>query len=80
MAFPTLEDRCELADRLSTTNTERVLLSKEEAATLAGKSVRYMEELAAKKKGPPALRIGHRTVRYRASDVLHWIDSLTAQH
>lgn len=76
MSFPALQDRCAIANRLKSANTQHVLLSKEEAAMLAGKSVRYMEELAAKRKGPPALRIGHRTVRYRASDVLSWIDSL----
>lgn len=54
------------------------LLSKAEAARLIRKSPRFLDRLHAKRKGPKRLPIG-RTVYYRRSTLLRWLEQLEEQ-
>jgi len=39
----------------------------------------YQERLRRRGEGPPYAKIGHRTVRYRKSDIDKWLESLAAK-
>ncbi len=73
-SLPSIEDNCQLANTLAlATDLNLVHLDLEEVAQLARTNVRVIESLHQSGKGPPSIKIGHRTVRYRASDVLKWL-------
>ena len=74
-ALPPLEHRFELAKRLRDSDATNILLTKDEAATLAGQSSSKFEKLLHAGNGPRALRFGYRTLRFRASDVMQWLDT-----
>ena len=50
------------------------LLNENELAELTGLAVGTLQQWRCTKNGPPYLKLG-RAVRYRASDVLQWLDS-----
>lgn len=50
------------------------LLSRDEVEETFGVSRRFLELAVARGDGPAVVRIG-RSVRYRVSDILSWIDS-----
>lgn len=68
-----IADRCTLADSLAASHPEHILLDRSETAVLMHTTARNLEELACKGDGPPVIRLGYRTVRYRASEVLDWL-------
>lgn len=74
-----LSKRCEISNQLANADLKNIFLSRNEVAALAGMGRRTLEELASKGKGPIPLKIGHRTVRYRASDVIAWLESLASK-
>lgn len=49
------------------------LMSTEDLADFLGVSVRTVEDWRSDRKGPPHVRIGPRTVRYRSDEVLFWL-------
>lgn len=53
------------------------LLPTQEAAGLLGLTARAMEERRRRGDGPPYIRVGHTTVRYRLSDLLQWLEDRT---
>ncbi|GGH41555.1 helix-turn-helix transcriptional regulator [Cribrihabitans marinus] len=52
------------------------LLSRGEVASIYGISKRWLEVASSKGQGPPVVKITSKMVRYRASDVDAWIESL----
>jgi predicted DNA-binding transcriptional regulator AlpA len=77
MQIITIEQRCQLANQLAASDLSNLYLSREEVATLTGTTRRALEQLADKGRGPTPLRIGRRTVRYKAADVFSWLESLS---
>lgn len=75
----TLDARCVLAEKISRSSPELVMLSRHETTVLMNTSIRQLEDMHARKQGPIPIRLGHRTVRYRASDVLNWLAAKSAQ-
>ena len=55
------------------TRDDRTLTSRE-AAELLGVKVQTLSKWRCYGSGPAFLKYGHRTVRYRESDVLQWLD------
>ncbi|SIO07311.1 helix-turn-helix transcriptional regulator [Vannielia litorea] len=53
------------------------LLSRDEVAEIYGISKRFLETAAMRDASPPAVRLGHRTVRYRVADIEAWIEAQT---
>lgn len=53
--------------------TDAQLLREEEAARLLGCRPRTLKSWRAQGLGPPFVRISRRFVRYRPSDLLHWV-------
>lgn len=49
------------------------LLTTEQLADFLGMSVRTIEDWRFDRKGPPYVRLGPRTVRYRSDIVLEWL-------
>lgn len=49
------------------------LLTTEELAEFLGVSMRTIEDWRCDRKGPPHVRLGPRTVRYRSDEVLAWL-------
>lgn len=49
-------------------------LTAAQVSRLTGFSIKSLDALRHKRKGPPYLRIGNR-VRYRRADVLAWLDA-----
>jgi predicted DNA-binding transcriptional regulator AlpA len=47
-------------------------LKPEDAARFLGVSTRWLAEQRYKKTGPPFIRLGWRTVRYRLADLVAW--------
>jgi predicted DNA-binding transcriptional regulator AlpA len=60
------------------TNLEE-LLSREEIEAEYGLTRRYLEVAAWRGDGPPLVKLGRRTVRYRRADILEFIASKTVQ-
>lgn len=54
------------------------LKTRQEIADLYGISRRYLEVAACRGEGPPMIKIG-RSVRYRPSDVVAWLDRLRVE-
>lgn len=50
------------------------LLTVDETAALLKISVEQLKEWRMRGEGPKILRLGHRTVRYRRSDIRAWMD------
>lgn len=50
------------------------LLSTEQLAKWFGTTIQFVERLRASKRGPKAVRIGRKAIRYRRKDVLAWLD------
>ena len=72
---PPIVVRCELASRLFTAQDLSLIhLDIAEVAQLSGTNVRIIESLHQNGSGPPSIRLGARTVRFRASDVISWLD------
>lgn len=46
-----------------------------ELAELIGVDPQLLAEWRSRRVGPPYLKLGHRTVRYRSSDVERWLAS-----
>lgn len=61
---------------MTTSPDQDQLLTVEETAALLKISTETLKEwrLNAEGEGPKFLRLGHRTVRYRRSDVAQWMD------
>ena len=51
------------------------LLSEKQAADFFDLTPRALQNWRTKGGGPPYVRVGHRTVRYRMSDLEAWLDS-----
>lgn len=49
------------------------LLDDRAIARMAGRAPTWMTSLRARGEGPPVVRLGHRTVRYRRDDVETWL-------
>jgi len=72
----TVEDRCELANRLSqVADLSLVFLTFDEVALLAGINTRMVESLCQSGVTPTPIRLGHRTVRFNAAEVIEWLRS-----
>lgn len=56
------------------------LLSRDEVAETYGISKRFLETSAMRGEGPPMVRLGHRTVRYRVFDIETWIEACAKMH
>jgi predicted DNA-binding transcriptional regulator AlpA len=52
------------------------LLTRNELSEALGASPRLFEQLSIKGEGPRPIKLGHRTVRYRAGDIRDWLQSL----
>jgi excisionase family DNA binding protein len=69
-----VEERCELSNRLSAaSDLTLIYLSYDEVATLAGTNARKIEALCQAGEGPRVTRLGYRTVRFNAADVIQWL-------
>lgn len=72
-----IDERCQLANRLSTSDPSKIYLSMAEVLILGNFGKRFFEEKHQSGEGPRPIRMGHRTIRFRASDVLAWLESLS---
>jgi predicted DNA-binding transcriptional regulator AlpA len=54
---------------------DKLLTEAEVARELLAIEPTLLERLRAGGKGPPAIRISDRVIRYRPSDVQHWIEN-----
>ena len=74
-------DHCSVATASGTTNfsppIEKQLLSRDEVEAEFGVTRRYLELAAWRGDGPPFVKLGRRTVRYRRADILAFIDAMT---
>ncbi len=69
-----VEERCDLSNRLSAVfDLNLIYLTFDEVALLAGLSARKIEALCQAGEGPRAIRLGYRTVRFNAADVIQWL-------
>lgn len=55
--------------------TER-FLTVEQVAEMIGKNRQYLDDLRYRGQGPKYVKLGHRTIRYRSSDIEDWIAGL----
>ena len=55
------------------------LLTTDEAGEILGLTRRAMEERRRRGSGPPYIRVGGSTVRYRLADLEEWLDERTFQ-
>jgi len=53
---------------------EEKLLTPAEAADYLNVSLTWLQEKRAAGNGPPAIKIGHRTVRYRRCELEAWLE------
>lgn len=52
-------------------------LSTKQTAKFLGTSTRILEDMRRTGRGPKYIKIGYRTVRYRKSDLLEWLEQKT---
>ncbi len=57
-------------------NHIEVLLNEREVARIIGTTPRFLQQRRQAGTGPRFLRLSHRCVRYRKSDIDAWLDSL----
>ena len=55
------------------------LLSRDDIEREYGRTKRWLELAAARGDGPPMIRLGWRTVRYRRADFEAWLESRTVR-
>jgi predicted DNA-binding transcriptional regulator AlpA len=60
-------------------NAEK-LLSRSEVEAEFGITRRFLEICAWRGDGPPMIKLGRRTVRYRRGDLLAWIEAQRVDH
>lgn len=51
------------------------LLTADEAAAILGTNARQLAQWRYRGEGPPFVKVSHKTIRYRESDVNEWIAS-----
>lgn len=67
-------ERCDLSNRLSAVlDLNLIYLTYDEVALLAGTNARKIEALCQAGDGPRVIRLGYRTVRFNAADVIQWL-------
>jgi predicted DNA-binding transcriptional regulator AlpA len=64
-----------MQDRYPSEKDPDELLNDDRVGKIIGKSPGAVRQMRYMGDGPPVVRLGPRTVRYRRSDVLAWIDS-----
>ena len=56
---------------------EEVLMTEDDAAKFLGLSTRTLQRLRANDAAPRFIRLGDKKIRYRKSDLRHWLASRT---
>lgn len=57
--------------------SQDTLLTEAQAAQFINLSPRFLQVRRLQSSGPKFIRISHRCIKYRVSDLLSWIESLT---
>lgn len=73
----TFDERLDLSNRLAAAvDLSFIHLTSDEVAILAGLSVSKIVALCQSGQGPKPIRIGYRTIRFNAAEVVRWLQSM----